>query len=467
MWVWPPVGPLAVRWADMLEGSSVETPLSRAMAWFVASYAGAVLGFLGLNAVAGRWLGPTEFGFFVATIAATGLLGQIGLVGSHRSGLREVARLRDQDDPEAMAVLRNGVRAVNLTTLPAAGLIGGAGAWFLTSGQPTWTRIAVSGCVALLVVLCGQQQLWANYARGLGLVRFASLLEGRSGGALVAGLQAAAVLAAWQLFPSWGLPGALAGVAVGFAVPVVLARHQVRRRWRNLDQPRPHLLRDVRRTVRRDWRFLSVQVATYLNVNTEIWIAAVLLSSFDTSMYTAGQRLAQLLVLPLTALQVVFAPVIARMAVRGRDNVPLEGLLRTGASAATLLTVLLALPMVVAPGLLLEVVFGSAFRSATPVMLLLAVGFFGNVATGLAGTALSMMGREGVAAQVQWSGASLRVALGVPAALLGGLLGLTLSAMTVSIFVFTTMWFRARREVGLYTHATLRPEVHLLRRTAG
>ncbi len=437
------------------------------MVWFAVSYAGAVLGYLGLNAVAGRWLGPAEFGYFVTALTVTGLLGQIGLVGVHRSGLREVARLRDQSDPAAMAALRNGLRAVSLTTLPLTALISGVGAWLLAREEATTTRAGLAIGVALLVVLGGQQKLWANYLRGLGHVRFASLFEGRSGGALVGGLQAGLVLLVWQLFPGWGLAGSLLAVAVGYAGPVVVARHVVRRQWRDLHEPRPRLLRDLRLTVRRDWRFLSLQVAAYLNVNTEIWIAAIVLSSVDTSMYTAGQRLALLLVLPLTALQVVFAPVIARMAVGGEGMDPLERLLRTGASAATLLTAVLALPMVVAPGLLLDVVLGPGFRDAVPVLLLLCVGSFGNVATGLAGTTLSMMGREGVAAQVQWSGALLRVGLGVPAGLLGGLIGLTLSAVVVSILVFMALWLATRRTVGLFTHATLRPEPSLLRRTAG
>lgn len=437
------------------------------MAWFAIAYVGAALGYLGLNAAAGRWLGPEEFGLFVTALTVSGLLGQIGLVGVHRSGLREAARLRGQEQPEALATLRNGVRAVTLTTLPVTGVLSAVGTWFLTAHEPTTARAALSVGVALLVILCGQQKVWASYLRGFGYVRFASVLEGRSGGSLVAGMQAALVLAVWQFFPGWGLGGALLAVAAGFALPVLAARQVVRRHWRHVAGPVPRVFRDLRVTVRRDWRFLSVQVATYLNINTEIWIAAIFLSSVDTSMYTAGQRLAQLLLVPLTALQVVFAPVIARMAVRVHEGDPLERLLRTGASAATLLTALLALPMIVAPGLFLDLVYGPGFQAAMPVLLLLSVGFFGNVATGLAGTTLSMMGREGVAAQVQWAGAILRVALGVPAALIGGLVGLTLSAMAVSIFVFTTMWLRTRREVGLFTHPTLRPELRLLRRTAG
>jgi O-antigen/teichoic acid export membrane protein len=437
------------------------------MVWFVLSYAGAVLGFLGVNAAAGRWLGPQDFGFFVAALAASGLLAQVGLVGSHRSGLREVARLRDQDDPAAMAVLRNGVRAVSLTTLPLLGLIGGLGAWLLSDGENAATRAALASVVVALVVLGGQQQLWANYVRGLGHVRFASLLEGRSGGALVATLQATLVALAWWLIPGYGLAGALAAVAAGYVVPVVAARAVVRRRWRGLAGPRPKLWRDLRLTVRRDWRFLSAQVATFLNTSTEIWLASLLLVSVDASMFSAGQRLALLLVLPLTALQVVFAPVIARASAASIADRSMERLLRTGATVATGMTLLLALPIVVAPGMVVDLVYGSGFGGAVPVLLLVSIASVGNVTTGMAGTALSMLGREDVAARVQWAGALLRVALGIPAAALAGLMGLTLSALTVSVFVFTLMWWSARRTVGISTHATLRPELSILSRTSG
>ena len=437
------------------------------MIWFAASYVGAVLGFLGVNAAAGRWLGPDDFGFFIATLAAAGLLSQLGLVGSHRSGLREVARLRDVDDPEAMAVLRNGVRAVSLTTLPVAGLAGAAGVWIVADDAGTASRIALAVALLLLVTLGGQQQLWANYVRGLGHVRFASLLEGRSGGALVAGLQAACVFVAWWAAPQWGLAGALLAVAMGFVVPVVSARAVVRRRWRGLGGPPPRLWRDLRLTFRRDWRFLSAQVATYLNVSTEVWIAGFLLTAVDTSMFSAGQRLALMLVLPLTALQVVFAPVVARAAVSGLDDRALEKLLRAGASVAIGLSLTLAIPILVAPDLVLRLVYGPGFSGAVPVLLAISLGSLGNVATGMAGTTLSMLGREAIAAQVQWQGAVLRLVLGVPAAMLLGLPGLTMSALIVSTFVFTVMWWRSRRAVGIATHATLRPELSLLRRTSG
>lgn len=450
-----------------MELTGGKTTITRAMLWFAVSYAGALAGYVGLNAFAGRWLGPSDFGLFVTVIMFGALLGQVGLIGVHRSGLREVARLSENYDPEAMAVLRNGVRAVLLVTLPGAGLVAGISVWFYASDWAIGPRTALAAGAALLVVLCGQQKVWANYLRGLGHVRFASLLEGRSGGALVAGLQAAAVLALWQLWPSWGLPGAIAAVALGYALPGFFARRLLHNHWQGLVGPRPQLLPDLRLAMGRDWRFLSSQVAIQLNLSTEILLAAALLSDADTSMYSAGQRLALLLVVPLTAIQVVFSPVIARLAVQPGQEGTLQSLLRTGASVATAMTIIIALPILLAPGFVLHAVYGPGFERAVPVVLLLSIGFFGNVVTGLAGSTLSMLGREGVTASTQWAGALLRVGLGIPAAYWGGLAGLTYSALAVSVLVYTSMWLRTRHAVGLFTHATIRPELGLLRRTPG
>lgn len=442
------------------------------MVWFAGSYVCAVLGFFALNAVAGRWLGPDDFGLMVAALTATGLLGQVGLIGSHRSGLREAARLRGTDDPVALGALRNGVLAVCRTTLPLAGLVAAVGAYVLAPRGTVTDRLLLGAVLFVSVQLVGQQQLWANYARGFGHVRLASLLEGRSGGALVAVGQAALALLAWQLVPGWGLLGALGAVALGYVVPLVVSRRVVRGHWPRGVGPRLRLRADLGVVVRRDWKFLTTQVATFLNTSTEIWIAAAVLSAVDTSMYSAGQRLAMVLVLPLTLVQVVLAPVIARAVGPGGARTEegsrrLERLVRTAASVATALALLMAVPLLVAPTWVIGLLYGPGFSAAAPVLVLLSLGCLGNVATGAAGTALSMLGREGVAARVQWVGVVFRVGVGVPAAVAYGLSGLTVSALAAACVVFTMMWWSARSAVGISTHATVRPDLGLLRRTAG
>ena len=437
------------------------------MVWFLGSYVVAVLGYLALNAVAGRWLGTSDFGYLVVVLTVTGLLAQIGLVGVHRSGLREAARLRGDASEESVAHLRNGVRAVLLLALPLTATASAVATWFLASGSDLTTRLALALGVGALVVLNGHQKLWANYLRGFGYVRLAGLVEGRSGGALVAGGQALLLLLGWLLVPETGLAGAMVAVVVGFAAPVLLARHVVGRHWGHAVGEPPRTVRDLKGTVRRDWRFVSVQVATYLNANVEVWVAAAVLSAVDTSVFSAALRLAMLLVLPMTAIQVVFAPAVARMTHQSDQQLRVQALLRTGATIAASMTLVLWLPMLVAPELVLDIVYGDGFAEGALVLVLLTIGYVVNVLMGLAGTTLSMAGMEGVGAQVQWAGVVLRLVLVVPAALLGGVVALAVVASAVSSLVFVTMWFRTRTVLGVMTHVTLRPDLRILRRTTG
>jgi O-antigen/teichoic acid export membrane protein len=437
--------------------------LGRAVGIFVTSYGVAILGYLALNGAAGRLLGASEFGYFVAALTLTTTLGQLGLLGVHRSGLREAARL-DQDDVEQLAELRGGVRATLTISLPAVGLVSGVVTWILQSDEPPGKRLLMSVGIAALVILSGQQKVWANYLRGFGHVKFASMLEGRSGGAMVAVLQAALVCLVWIFVPSWGLAGALLAVAIGYLIPDVLAWRWVARTWGHAP-PAGALWHDLRRVARRDWRFASVQVATMLNASVEVWIAGLLLTSTDTSMFGAAQRISMLIVLPMTAIQVVFSPMISRQAVLS-DRLPLQNTLRTGAPLASLSTVLLWLPIVLLPQLVLRIVFGPGFSEAAAPMVLLCTALVVNALMGLAGLTLSMGHREGVVASTQWWTLLVRVAVGALVAWQLGLVALAVSSLVWSTVYYVWIWLRVRREMGVNTALTVHPDLTLVREKA-
>lgn len=438
--------------------------LGRAVAWFVVSYGLAVGGYLVSNAAAGRLLGPELFGYFATALILINVMGQLGLVGVHRSGLREAARI-EGDSPEEIGHLRAGVRSITWISLPLSGALTGALVWVLLAEQDEPTRVAVSIAVALLVVLSGLQKLWANYLRGFGHVRLSSLLEGRSGGAIAAVLQAGALLFVWQVTPSWGLAGALAAMAVGFVPPVLGAWLVVHVRWRKVPVE-GGLLKNLRTVVSRDWRFASVQAATLLNTSVEMWIAALLLSSIDTSMLGAAQRFSMLMVLPMTALQVVLAPSISRLSAAGQRE-RMERVLRTSATLATAATVVMWLPIVVAPETVLRVLYGPGFSAAAVPLVLLTGAMLFNAAMGLAGLTLSMSHREGVAATVQWATLVVRVAVGTVAAATLGVTALAVSAAVISVAMYVTMWVRTRQELHVNTALTARPNLALVREPAG
>jgi len=440
------------------------TSLAHGVVWFGGGYGLAIVGYLALNATAARLLGASTFGYFVGILTLTTVLGQIGLLGVHRSGLREAARL-SHDDVEQLAELRRGVRATTLVSLPAVSVVSGLVTWFLLGSLGTGDRTVMSIGVALLVVLSGLQKVWANYLRGFGHVRFAGLLEGRSGGALVALIQAGLVALVWIFVPSWGLAGALGAVAVGYAIPVLWASRVVARSWAHVSG-KGHLLKDLRVVAKRDWRFASAQVAILLNASIEIWIAGALLSRADTSMFGAAQRMSMLVVLPMTAMGVVFSPTISRMVVAS-DRKHLETLVRTGATLATVATALICLPLLVMPQLVVRIVFGPGFADAAVPVMVLSVAMLLNAVMGLAGLTMSMAHREGTVAWMQWTTLVARVGVGCLVASAFGLEALAVSSAVWSTAFFVGIWVAAWRKLGVNTVATLHPRLSLVRETAG
>lgn len=433
------------------------------MLWFVLSYCVTLIGYLGVNSISSRMLGRAEFGYFAVALSITTLIGQAGLIGAHRSGLRDAARLEGHD-PEMLGMLRNTSRAVGLVTLPFAGAVSGVATWFLVSSEQAATRASLSVAVGMLVLLSGELKLWASYLRGFGRIRLASIFEGRSGGAAVAVIQSGLLLALFLIAPSPGLPAAISVAVLGYLLPVLVAWRFVSRQWAGLHQPWS-LRASAHRLLTRDWRFVSAQMSGYVHSNLELWIAGLLLPATATSLFSAADRLVLLLAVPLTTLQLVFAPVVARLGTK--DPAVTQSLLRTGATLATVITAVGWIPMLVFPHRLLSIVYGSAFGDAGLALAILTVGYLANAVTGLAVTALAMMDQEGPLATVLWWSALMRLCLAIPAALLFGFEGLAASESIASLLTVAAAWQRTRALTGINTLMTLRPSVRLLLRTSG
>jgi O-antigen/teichoic acid export membrane protein len=442
-----------------VRGARVSLP--RAMAWFAGSYAFSMLGYLAVNVLAARLLGSSHFGTYVVIVTATTLVGQLGLVGVNRAGLREAARL-DLGDVEGLRGLRRDLRAVTSTSLPLVAIAAGVVCAVVRPGHADRVVVAVS--VVALVLAAGHQRACADFLRGWGDVRAASLLEGRSGGALVFLAQAVALSLVLALAPDAGLGPVVAAAAAGAAAPVVWARFRMRRVWGHVKAPvRP--LVDLARVARRDWRFGVNQAGTYINAHLELWLAGVLLAATATSLLSAALRLAILLVIPANALQVVFAPAVSRLLHAG-DRRRTESLLRAGSTVAAAMTALALVPILLFPAHVLRLVYGPQFTAASDLLMVLTIGFVVNVGVGLCGTALIMGHHEGVVAAVQWTTVIVRLAAGVAGAYFLGPLGLAVSAAVVTAAMQAAMWALVRGRMGMSTHVTVRPKLSLLRKTA-
>jgi O-antigen/teichoic acid export membrane protein len=437
--------------------------LTRSLAWFLGSYGVAIVGYLIVNAVAARFLGSEDFGRFVITYTLSVSLGEAALVGVHRAGVREAARVVDLNDP-VIGRLRMDVRTITVLVLPLTGAVSALAGWLLLgSGDGGLATAVAFGC---LVVLSGHQKLWAGYLRGFGQVAVAGLLEGRSGGALVSIMQAGFLVAVAVVVPGSGLAGALTALALGYVVPIVLGSFLVRARWRGSRLAPASLLHQLPLIFRRDWRFFVLSTVTNFGQNVELWIGGAILVAQDTSWFSASQRLALLLTFPLMSFQVVFSPAVSRLWQAG--EIPtMQRLLRTGASVATLTAAALWVPMVVVPGFVMATAFGNGFRDAGLLLVVLSCGSMCNVLSGLCGTALSMSGHEGTPALLVTVTTVLRVVLGVALALAFGVYGLAASTALLTAAFCALMWWFALRRVGVNTLPSLHPDWRILSRTAG
>jgi O-antigen/teichoic acid export membrane protein len=423
--------------------------------WFGLSYGLAILGYLAINSIVSRWLGVAEYGYFVIAITVSTGIGQFALAGAHRAGLRDAA-VMEPGDEAALQQLRGGASAAILITVPLISIISAVALYFVVQNEDGGTKLVMAVTFAALVYFSGMQKLWANYLRGLGDIRLASLLEGRSGGALVAVAQGVLLGLMWWLIPGLNMAGALLAATLGFAAPMLYVGARVRRRWKHLPRT-THIFAQLRMSLRNNWRFAVNQLATYVGGTVEIWLAGLLLIPEDTSLFSAAQRLALLLSIPIASMQVVFAPVSARLLNSG-DTARLEKILRTGATLAAGFALILWLPTLLAPDDVLTLVYGSAFAGGAAALLVLSLGNAANVFAGLSGVVLTMSRREGVAATVQTATVILRVIFGALAAYQWGLMGIAASSATLSILMYFVMWWQARSLLGVQTHATLRPD---------
>ena len=434
--------------------------LLRALSYHVPAYVLAILGYLVLAATAARLLGTADFGYYMLILSVTTVVGQLSLLGVHRSGLREAARA---DDDETLRQLRRGVRSVMWVPLPLASVATAVVTWLWWGAARD--DLAIGLLTGSLVFAAGYQKISANFLRGLGHVKASSLITGRSGGALVSVAQALFVLGVGWAAPGSGLVGVLLGTTVGSALPLVWAWWMLRGSWPD-DHMRGAVVGDLRRVARRDWRFAVSQTGGFLNSTIELWLAAAILSGGATSLYAASQRLAQLLVIPASSLQTVFSPALSRLANRD-DDAQLEPLVRTAATVSTAISAVLWLPMVAAPALLLTVVFGEGFGGAAAALMLLATGCLLNSVSGMSAITLSMAHHEGAVAVATWGSLVLRVASGSVCAVLWGITGLAASSTAITILFYVVTWWQARRLLSISTHATLRPQLALLRQISG
>lgn len=399
------------------------------------------LEFLCLLALA-RVLDAEAYGAYAMVMTLVAIFAVPAALGFDRLVVRELAAFQALGDwPHANGLLRSGVR-----TVIAAGLVAAAATWLagqvvIRPGPADATHAIL--IAAAMVPLLALARLRQAALQGLGHVTAGLAPEFLVQPAIV-------IVLAGFLMIAPQLPRS-ATVAVGFQLAAAtaalfLGAAVLRRRLP------PDLRLAVPRVKSRAWHragvaFMALVLMTTVLTNVDTLLVGRLGGNAEAGVYKVAAQLAMLVGLPLTAISVAMAPVIAALHASGK----LEEL-RTRSRAAARLIVAAACVVaafVAACGPRVLAAFGPEFAAGYVPALILSAAYLVHSAMATSGYLLIMTAHETAVMATFAAGAALNVAGGLVLVPRFGATGAAVSTAVSLCLVSVTCAVLARRRLGI------------------
>ncbi len=348
-----------------------------------------------------RWLGAAEYGRYAVAWSVLSLVPVFGALGLPQLLMRDGA-VYEQD---GMWGLRRGLLLSGLVYLALWGLLAAGVGIALIWGvldlgmEDRWLYLlAVILAVPAMLLrvlggwLLGRRRVVAGQLGEAVLRRGLVILF--IGFAILTALRADATNALM-------LQGA-ALVLAAMAVAVLVIRDE-----RSLPGAPPLL--HLRRWGAGGASFLAIGALTVAMQHTDVLMLGSLVATEDAGIYHLAARMAELAALALAAVNVVLAPLFARLAAAG-EIARLHRIAVTSARLLTLLGLAALAGFAVFGGWLLGL-FGVGFSDGRTALLILAAAQVANLACGSVALLLSMAGHAGATARGMAAGAGANVAL--------------------------------------------------------
>ncbi len=179
----------------------------------------------------------------------------------------------------------------------------------------------------------------------------------------------------------------------------------------------------------------------------DLWVLDIYAGRAEVGTYAAVSRLAQVILLFLTSVNLLFAPFAADLHARGQPD-QLDALFKAATRWALAATLPVAIVLAVAPEQALRA-FGPDFTGGDSALRIMLVGQLINVATGSVGFVLIMVGRTGLDLLDNALGVLLLAALAAPLADSHGMEGAALAAAASFAAVNLLRLAQVRTVVGV------------------
>ena len=409
----------------------------RLLAGTAANVVGLVAGVASAIAVQillGRTLLPGAFGLVTVAVQAAFVASAGGRFGMDMAAVRLVAIGRGAG---AVAHLRSLVERCALVAFAASVAL----AALLAASAPLYDRYGrVIALAAASLPFIALANVYLGATRGLGQMRQTLyvfwigqplLWLAFAGGALAAG---------------GGADGAVLAYAGSWVMAAVAARALWRREAR-VFAGRPATSAEVRDALRYGLPRAPSALLAQTVFWADLWVLAAFEQGTDLDAYAAAARIAQVLLLFLTSLNLVFSPFAADLHARGQRE-RLQELFQRSTRWALAATLPLLVVLFVAADDVLHA-FSPRFEAGESALRILVLGQAVNVATGSVGFILIMTGFTGLDLVDNLVGTVLLVGLAVGLTAAFGIEG-TAAAASGSVAVLNLVrLLQVRRRVGI------------------
>lgn len=407
-----------------------------------------IKGFSGLliSALLARLLDPDELAAYFLAFSLVTFATVVQQMGLAQSIVRFVA---ESLATEQFTRARSAVRKSLLLSLSSSVLIG----FVLLNGGWSWvaTHVAHSAIVASITLVgvlwmlpLAFQNLLAEIFRGFNDIKLATIFGGLTTSlfSLVSFVIIFWVSGHSELNQVILISSLAAGSSVLLALPILL------RKTANLSkQGVPISLSEILNVSAPLW---GSYLFLFVISQVDIWILAIYRSQGEVAVYGAAARLVLLIAMPLTIVNAVVPPVMARFYARDMLQ-QLEKILRTIATLSGIPLMLLILVLIPFGGSVLKLAFGPFYEAGALAFVLLCVGQIVNVLTGSPGLLLVQAGKQRVLFAITVCNGVATLLLSVWLVQLAGYNGVATATTLGVIFQNLATWFACLRLIGIDT----------------
>jgi O-antigen/teichoic acid export membrane protein len=419
-------------------------------AWTLALRIGQVgLEFL-TGLLAARLLGASSYGAYAFALSWVGLLGIPAAAGFDRLLIREVAIFLARSDWSAMrGILRRSNQIAALLSILLASIAAG-GAQALAGQNGSEMKMAL-GLGMIIVPFVAIARIRQAALQGLGHVALGQLPE--------AILQPVVLLLLFaglfwvpDMFRTGPVAVGLHALAAGSAcvVGVWLLRRELPRDVASASpsyQTGAWLMRAL--------PFVWILGMNVIMMHTDVILLGLLDGSDAAGVYRVANQVASLVAFPLTAVNMAFAPVIART-YADANHAKLQQQATKAARAILLMSSPIALVLFLFGNPIL-LVFGNDFAAGSTALAILAGGFLVNAAMGTSGYLLIMTQHEKAAAVAFAASAGLNLIGNLVLIPAFGVIGAATATAISVISVSVAFAWLAYRKLGILPTAFILP----------